>query len=69
MQLDDPAHANLTTQDPLKYAGFWLRFCSMFLDGLITTPLVLLIMLDTSRLVMIATVVFSLSLKCFTKSI
>jgi uncharacterized RDD family membrane protein YckC len=25
--------------DPLRYAGFWPRFCSLFLDGLIFVPI------------------------------
>jgi uncharacterized RDD family membrane protein YckC len=37
----------------------------MFLDGLITTPLVLLIMLNTSRLLMVATVMFSFIFEVF----
>ncbi len=39
-----------------KYAGFWLRFCSMLLDGLILSPLLFLMMLDMSRLLMIGVV-------------
>src|SRR4051812_43822442 len=65
MQLEDPAHATGTGNDQTKYAGFWLRFCSMLLDGLILSPLLLLIMLNTSRLLMIAIVTLSFCLNVF----
>ena len=65
MQLEAPAYAKGTESDNTKYAGFWLRLSSMFLDGVILSPLVLLIMLNTPPLLMIGVVTLSFILQAF----
>jgi uncharacterized RDD family membrane protein YckC len=51
MPTEQSAPALSSAEEPLRYASFWPRFGSLFLDGLISLPVALLLMLGTSRFI------------------
>jgi uncharacterized RDD family membrane protein YckC len=51
MPTEQSAPALSSAEEPLRYASFGPRFGSLFLDGLISLPVALLLMLGTSRFI------------------
>lgn len=57
--------AAITQKDPYQYAGFGLRFCSMFLDGLLYLPVLLLLSFVHLPGVAVLCMVLSLLIEAF----